>query len=405
MLSIETSSRNKSCSSWTCCTQRLHHCWLRVGVVVLLILAASTCLLVTSVRGQQQLATSLPRSASDDKQTKLSRNQRVQMARQRVQVHRVEPSSSLYCGLDHDEEDRGCWEPNDLEGQWVEQSNNRSNECPGWNFGSVCENGAATNVQCTNGYHDDFVWQAEGLATFNATTTCALLGNRTVLMIGDSTMGQTAATLMNRLREPGGGCEGQILFRLSDTLVMQDLGRESLPAILQQQRRQLMNRGVHWSKAVNTTDPDIVVFGLGPHIYGETRWRDAFESVVEGLRAHQDLVWREQQHMVHIVYKTNQPGGCSNTIAPLPPDEAARTFSKYRYNHAEFYGRDRYAIARLHLLGVPVMDLRMLYSRTDSHPGGKDCLHLCTPGPLDVSADLFQDMLVNELAIVYGKPP
>ena len=48
---------------------------------------------------------------------------------------------------------------------------------------------------------------------------------------------------------------------------------------------------------------------------------------------------------------------------------------------------------------MPYLDLRMLYSRTDSHvnlqAGGKDCLHICVPGPLDVIGRLFHKLLLE----------
>lgn len=341
----------------------------------------------------------------------------------RIQIRMASMDSPVrrYCT---DNRTNGCFEPSNIEGEWVllDHGNTttvRTNNCPGWNFGMLCNNGYAANVNCPaeNGkeaFLDEYVWEAENLPLFSAIETCQLLGDRTILLIGDSTMGQTASTLINRLYS--GGCQKQIHFKLSDTLVKQDLGADSMPTAtstntLQQKRpnfRNLMNRGPHWTKCLQNINynPDIVIFGLGAHIYGEERWKKAFDEVVDGMIIYQHQIRRTTGHVIHFVYKTISPGGCSQTIALLPPDKAARTFPDYTYNHATFYGRDLYALARLKQIGWPVLDLRMLYARTDAHTSSrfwpqlkKDCLHLCTPGPLDVVADLMQELLMHELSI------
>ena len=166
-----------------------------------------------------------------------------------------------------------------------------------------------------------------------------------------------------------------------------------------------MNRGPHWYRSVDSYKPDIVVFGLGAHIFGEKRWKDAFNEVIQGMDDYRTKLLNKTSQQIRFVYKTIQPGGCSREISPLSPDETARTFSEYSFQHRYFYGRDMYALARLkQIKWIPFMDMRMLYSRTDSHPSSrsrsnKDCLHLCTPGPLDVAADVFQDLLAHELRI------
>ena len=72
----------------------------------------------------------------------------------------------------------------------------------------------------------------------------------------------------------------------------------------------------------------------------------------------------------------------------------------WAYNYRSFYGRDLFALSRLAEVSMPVIDLRMLYARPDAHIDSlavnqTDCLHLCMPGPLDVVADLFQNLLAS----------
>lgn len=345
---------------------------------------------------------------------------------QRLSLQPASPNSAvqLYCDDPSD-----CWEPQDLSGTWIEldhagensagNETRSSNHCPGWGFGQLCDNGYARNVECPAergklAYHDQYIWMAEGLPFFNATKTCSLLGSRLVLLIGDSTMGQTASTLINQLLP--GGCQDRIHYRRADTLVKKHLGTVTLE---QQLRRRLpgMNRGPHWKKAVEKNQPDIVIFSFGAHVYGENRWKDAFDEVVNGMMAYNDDIKSlanatekatsaSPRQRVQFVYKTISPGGCSKTISSLRPDLAARNFTHYLFNHGTFYGRDMYALARLKQLQWPVLDMRMLYARTDSHPSSrfwphnkKDCLHWCTPGPLDVVATLFQERLEHELRL------
>jgi len=123
-------------------------------------------------------------------------------------------------------------------------------------------------------------------------------------------------------------------------------------------------------------------------------------------------LFNETSRQIHFVYKTTVPGGCTRGIQPGPPDDAGRNFTtdylQYAHQHAMFYGRDLYVLAKLKKLNWPSMDMRMLYSRTDSHPGvsrnvgntrKRDCLHMCSPGPIDIAADLFQELLSHELRL------
>ena len=60
--------------------------------------------------------------------------------------------------------------------------------------------------------HDEYEWQSPFLhPSFDPVETCTTLGNRTALFIGDSTMAQTASTLMNSLLP--GKCQAQNTIR------------------------------------------------------------------------------------------------------------------------------------------------------------------------------------------------
>lgn len=75
---------------------------------------------------------------------------------------------------------------------------------------------------CRN-FRDQYKWVSEDyLPEFDASATCQLLGNRTVLMIGDSTMQQAASTLMNMVF--AAGCQTQMMFAAADTLIGEPMG-------------------------------------------------------------------------------------------------------------------------------------------------------------------------------------
>mmetsp|Transcript_49360 Transcript_49360/g.56951 ORF Transcript_49360/g.56951 Transcript_49360/m.56951 type:complete len:81 (-) Transcript_49360:104-346(-) len=70
-------------------------------------------------------------------------------------------------------------------------------------------------------FKDEYV--VDNLPTWNASAVCSKLGSRRVLMIGDSTMAQMGATLMNAVRP--GGCQTQFTFMAGDTLINKKNGK------------------------------------------------------------------------------------------------------------------------------------------------------------------------------------
>ena len=235
-------------------------------------------------------------------------------------------------------------------------------------------------------FTDEYIWTSPLLTKeFDPKYACQLLGRRTVLIIGDSTGQQFASALMNALES--GNCAPQVYFSLSDTLLMRG-----------------HDRGHFWFDELVRVQPDICIWGVGPHIWGEDDFRNVLREVVANMTAYQDQQ-RQQgsaKRITQFVYKTQQPAGCSEQISTLSPDEAAIDMIMHNhtelYNHRFYYDRDLYALSYLSEINMPVIDLRMLYSRGEAHSKPpKDCLHFCSPGPLDVVADLFQNLLENDL--------
>ena len=189
-----------------------------------------------------------------------------------------------------------------------------------------------------------------------------------------------------------GGCAPQILLQLSDTLIHRPLGN--------------LNRGIYFRKALKQYDPDVVVMTAGGHVRTDSNYTSMLDQVIGDI---QDWRTRPKKHMT-FVWKTQQPGGCTAAIThPNDPVRAAKDFNlshtpHYQlYEYDNFYRRDLYTMQRWKdELGddAHILDMRMLYSRSDAHPGSGqvdpvDCLHFLAPGPLDVVAPLFQRLLME----------
>lgn len=247
--------------------------------------------------------------------------------------------------------------------------------------GNACKGGCST-------FKDFYTWNPKvPVERFERNTACHVLGERRVLLMGDSTMQQAAAVVMISFFSTK--CATQIEFKMSDTLVNRGFGA--------------WNRGKHWISHLNETlpSPNIVVVSVGAHIMQDTDFIDAISSVLVGMKGfpHIQFFW-----------KTSQPGGCTKDVfRPESPQDAARNFSvsALKYQHSRFYDRDLYLLSRIEdqrsnvgtQTNIHSTYVTMLYSRSDAHPGsaggGKDCLHLCVPGPLDVFVDLFYNSLLK----------
>mmetsp|Transcript_59213 Transcript_59213/g.63893 ORF Transcript_59213/g.63893 Transcript_59213/m.63893 type:complete len:362 (-) Transcript_59213:1405-2490(-) len=242
---------------------------------------------------------------------------------------------------------------------------------------------------------DKYEWSSAALsAQFDPNTTCQILGNRTVALIGDSTMAQVASTLINSLVP--GGCHNQISIHSADTLVKRDFGG--------------MNRGKHFIEYLYDLKPDIAIVGVGPHI--SHNHNSSFYSIVNEVLSDMNEIKLRWGNNITFGWKTQQPGGCSqNMTNPKNPlaTKSGLLNTTFRHNWELFYEWDEMLTTQLEEIKMPFLDLRMLYSRTDGHISSRgklvkywgrkeeytDCLHLCTPGPLDVVSRLFHNFLLQ----------
>jgi len=308
-----------------------------------------------------------------------------------------------------------CVDPVGIDGQWVYKPDRTffsGSTCCGWDeFPTWVMNENFCRQTMTNPHHytggegefyqqmggnactcaakkfnDEYVWESPMLPknSFDAIETCEKLGDRTVLMIGDSTMQQTASVLMNSFITRK--CQAQIKFGLSDKFISS--------------QHQLGERGRRWDEVLRMFPSDNVILAVGAHLQASDTFKETIDIVLDEIKS------MDPNNMT-FAFKTQQPGGCTKVVSPLNPADAdrANNYASYAsFNHQHFYQRDLYLLSRLQHDSIPVLDMRMLYSRGDAKVGSKnfgergehpDCLHICHPGPLDIVGRLFDQLLDN----------
>lgn len=244
---------------------------------------------------------------------------------------------------------------------------------------------AATPAASCRGFTDTFVWKPSlcQLLEWNAAQFCQLLGNQTMLFIGDSTMEQTASSLMSNIRYPfwstTAGCQEQIIFAPGDTLIGRSLG--------------VSNRGSYWVEHVRQLKPDVVVLNVGAHIAASADSDAVFASTLNQVLDEHQLLFPE----LTVFWRSQMSGGCSERILDQERDDtrwAAYAASQPMYNYHLFRKWDSIArdiISSRNSQLVRFLDMAPLRIRADAMSGSlpsspvynHDCIHFCTPGPMD----------------------
>lgn len=253
--------------------------------------------------------------------------------------------------------------------QWLIQSG-------GWS--SSCDARDNTRTKVTQ--RERYEWEPLtcDLIPWNATQFCELLGNRTLLLVGDSTMQQTGAALASRITydaAPMKGCAPQVA-----------IGR--------------INKFGHDKNQVDAINhiravkPDILIVNTGAHFLTHTE----FEHDVVRLKALQQEVRTSfPDKNITMIWKTMNPGhvSCSQTSnGPLNTvwnhhHSREDLYQWYLFPHQDTFAK-HYVRSEL---GMKVIDMSPLYYRQDAH---SDCLHYCMPGPVDLFSVLLLNMLYTK---------
>ena len=241
---------------------------------------------------------------------------------------------------------------------------------------------------------EKYVWITDHCKTlrWNATYFCELLGKRTLLLLGDSTMKQTASTLRTMIQHdiPAGKCGLQIVNRDTDFLVDWDRldPRPSIP-----------ERATSYVKYINEIKPDIVVLATGAHYLN----LDTYKSMWRILRESIEKIRDTYAHPPKFIWKTQNPGhhGCRTGDKEKPLgniSEFVQVDDKNKWNLHRTY--DEIAKIMSAQIGMKLIDMSPLYLRADGHPGylaydvhGGDCLHYCMPGPLNIFSVFMMHIL------------
>lgn len=260
-----------------------------------------------------------------------------------------------------------------------------------------CSHRAGSKTIMTN--QESYTWKPASceLSAWNGQEFCALLGDRTLLLSGDSTMYQCASTLMSMLAYSKANCTEQVYFGRSDYLYLRRAGEK------------------RFDEYVEDFRPDIAVITAGAWLQDHGDLENVFREVdhyIALLKTKPDL------KIPQFVWKTQNPGHvkCSRFSHPISKDLFDDMADYYKekmvkpagvwtgldpyfwHMHPEFDSMAReWAAAR----SFPILDMSPLYLRPDSHSGkydstNTDCLHYCLPGPLDLFARVLLQMLKNK---------
>jgi hypothetical protein len=142
------------------------------------------------------------------------------------------------------------------------------------------------------------------LKNWDAELFCDLLGERTVLLIGDSTMEQTASTLMSMVAVWHQACSPQIKFARADSLYVNLFGvQEPFDVLIMQHQ------------------PDIVVLTVGAWCHSI----DDFQNVLDEILIRTKTIHSDSRlkTIPTYIWKTQNPGhrSCQHFVNPITKGE------------------------------------------------------------------------------------
>jgi hypothetical protein len=157
--------------------------------------------------------------------------------------------------------------------------------------------GNACNTHCMVEFTDKYTLNSPHqlllLATpCNGTDRCQRLGNRTVVLMSDITMQQSAACRLDECHTLSPAATGTAALHQKEGSmgIIIIIGRTSLRSswaidtLIRKKFTRNLNRGWHWMDVIHRLfEPDIFVFSLGPHLAATPA--DAFQQTLDVIAA------------------------------------------------------------------------------------------------------------------------
>jgi hypothetical protein len=152
---------------------------------------------------------------------------------------------------------------------------------------------------------------------------CDSLGNRTVLLVGDSTLQQVSATLVNMIVTTSGGCAHQIFFAKCYHLYWKE--------------KDEMRNNIR--EYVEDVKPDIVVFSAGAHMHDTGDIYSTLENVRSLLPAMIENVRLSSGKNLSFVWKTQSPGhvSCDAVSEPQTYELAPAHLDRWQWNLHQYF--------------------------------------------------------------------
>jgi len=159
----------------------------------------------------------------------------------------------------------------------------------------ICDRDANTRFNATP--RESYVWKPDNctMLAWDALQFCQVLGERKVLMIGDSTMQQTFAALASLIASGKGTCGPQITHAWSSHLV----------------QSQFHNNVADY---IDALEADVVIMTAGAHLHDDGDIWSIFEQLKQSLEARKE----SGKSIPKLIWKTQNPGHVHCELATGP---------------------------------------------------------------------------------------
>lgn len=308
-----------------------------------------------------------------------------------------------------------CNHHHHINGTWIKVNHTRKSfYCCSWdnndylNMKDYCEQGIVSDTNFFNGNtnyssqcgahsckcdsfgnrlntneRENYEWVPSNctLMKFDGQLFCNIVKNRTILLVGDSTMLQTSVTLMSMITSYGGNCADQIYFGLSNWVVAESPGT-------------LVDY-------VDKIKPDIIIVNIGAWTHDLNQFRGYYDGIMQTIETIRQKEYYTNKKPL-VFWKGQNPGHIKcedHATRPYNGDEYFNNLEHIPWGWHEHRNFDKYAISKAKEHRVTVIDLWPLFQRPDAHTfndnGNYDCLHYCLPGPLDIFSNILLQLLYH----------